>query len=263
MKLPSPLPQERVWQRYTVALLSALLSIAMRGLLDPILGHSGFYVTVYLAVVFSALLCGLGPSVLTAVVGTAGVLYWFVDPRGSFWITERRELHGFIACALCCPVLIALGEANRKKQLQLNRAHDELEERVQERTAELSRALANLESEVQVRERAEEDLRSLSLRLMKVQDEERRHFARELHDAAGQTLAAIKMNLAMLEQAVSGTGKTADLLDDLNALTDDALQEIRTTSYLLHPPLLDEAGFASAARWFVEGFTKRSGIQVH
>ena len=52
------------------------------------------------------------------------------------------------------------------------------------------------------------------------------------------------------------------LIDDLNTLTNEALQEVRTTSYLLHPPLLDEAGIASAARWFVEGFARRSGIQV-
>jgi signal transduction histidine kinase len=251
----SPMSQRYVWQRYVVALSSAALAILLRALLEPLLGHAGFYVTVYVAVIFSALVCGLGPSILTALLGTAGIVYWFVDPRNSFLITNRRDIHGLIACVVVCPVLIWLGEANRRKQLQINQARDELEQRVQERTKELSEALRERES-------AEEQLRRLTVRVMTVQDEERRHVGRDLHDTAGQTLSAIKMTLAMLQRAGSDTARGGHLMDDLNALTDEALQEIRTTSYLLHPPLLDECGFASAARWFVEGFTKRSGIQV-
>lgn len=113
-----------------------------------------------------------------------------------------------------------------------------------------------------VREHAEGQLRQLSLRLMTLQDEERRHIARELHDTAGQTLAAIKMSIAMVRQLEKPGPEMQALVDDLEALTDAALQEIRTTSYLLHPPLLDEAGIASAARWFAEGFASRSGIEV-
>jgi signal transduction histidine kinase len=161
--------------------------------------------------------------------------------------------------------LIALGEANRRKQLRLNEAHDTLEQRVAERTGELSRTLEKLEREIRVRIGIEDQLRNLSQNLMTIQDEERRRIARDLHDSAGQTLAAIKMSLAMLEQAEpsSEASKVQKLFEDLKALADEALKEIRTTSYLLHPPLLDEAGFASAARWFAQGFTKRSGIQVH
>ena len=270
MRLPkilTPLPQQYVIERYTIALAGAALSIVLRALLEPVLGHAGFYVTVYLAVVFSALVCGVWPAILTAVIGTAGVLFWFVDPRSSFLITDTREIHGLVACVLVCPALIALGEANRRKQLRLNQAQEKLEQRVAERTSELSHALAELESEIGVRNEVEEQLRRLSVHLMTIQDEERRHIARDLHDSAGQTLAAIRMSLAMLEQAQSSGSrvenpKIGKLFNDLNALTDEALKEIRTTSYLLHPPLLDEAGFSSAARWFVEGFTKRSGIQV-
>jgi signal transduction histidine kinase len=137
-----------------------------------------------------------------------------------------------------------------------------LEQRVIERTAELSRTLARLESEIRVSETKEEQLRNLSLRLMTLQDEERRRIARELHDSAGQTLAAMKMSIALIRQIQTSRPDLVRLVDDLDALADDALQEVRTTSYLLHPPLLDEAGIASAARWFVEGFARRSGIQV-
>jgi len=106
-------------------------------------------------------------------------------------------------------------------------------------------------------------LQKLSQRLLRVQDEERRKIARDLHDVAGQTLAALKMALADLENRLKTKESTAGVLCDLAALTDQALQEIRTASYLLHPPLLDEIGFSAAAQWYVEGFGKRSGIAVN
>lgn len=105
-------------------------------------------------------------------------------------------------------------------------------------------------------------LQNLSQRLLKVQDEERRRVARDLHDTTGQTLAALKMGLALLEERLRQKQCTCDAMSEIAALADQALQEIRTTSYLLHPPLLDEAGFTSAAQWFVDGFGKRSGIKV-
>ena len=266
-RILSPLPQRDVAERYGIALVSAAIAIMLRAVLEPLLGHAGFYVTVYLAVIFCALVCGLWPSLITATLGTAGIVYWFVDPRGSLVIHDSREIHGLVGCVLICPALIALGEANRRKQLRLNEVQGKLEQRVLERTSELSDALKHLESEIGVRKQVEEQLRHLSVHLMTIQDDERRRIARDLHDSAGQTLAAIRMSLAMLQQAqAKGAGNEAakieKLFSDLNALTDEALKEIRTTSYLLHPPLLDEAGFCSAARWFVAGFTKRSGIQV-
>jgi len=97
---------------------------------------------------------------------------------------------------------------------------------------------------------------------MHIQDEERRRVARDLHDTVGQTLTALKMTLSALENAVKRHLQTADFFTELNGFTDQALQEIRTTSYLLHPPLLDESGFAAAASWYVDGFNKRSPIQV-
>jgi len=105
-------------------------------------------------------------------------------------------------------------------------------------------------------------LQTLSQRLLKVRDEERRRVARDLHDSTGQTLAALKMSVAVLEQRLRENQSTSEALSEIAALADQALQEIRTTSYLLHPPLLDEAGFTSAAQWYVDGFAKRSGIKL-
>jgi signal transduction histidine kinase len=106
-------------------------------------------------------------------------------------------------------------------------------------------------------------LRKLSQQLMRMQDDERRKVARDLHDSTGQTLAALKMNVFALQQQVKNDPATSDALEDIARIADQALQEIRTTSYLLHPPLLDEAGLVSAASWYIEGFSKRSGLEVN
>ena len=112
------------------------------------------------------------------------------------------------------------------------------------------------------RKRSEESLRHLSARLLRSQDEERRRIGRELHDSAGQYLMALKMNLEvmqnMLETDSAIAGKFSESLDILGQCS----MEIRTLSYLLHPPLLEDVGLAPAIEWFVEGFSKRSGIDV-
>jgi len=144
----------------------------------------------------------------------------------------------------------------------LREAYGDLERQVQERTRELENISAALREEVSVHQKTEEKLRELSLSVLRIQDEERRRVARDLHDTVGQTLTALKITLSALESAVVQFPQTADFFAELNGLADQALQEIRSTSYLLHPPLLDEAGFAAAAAWYVDGFNKRSPLQV-
>jgi signal transduction histidine kinase len=117
------------------------------------------------------------------------------------------------------------------------------------------------ELETLVRQRTDA-VRSLSARLLRVQDEERRRLARELHDSTGQTLTALKLQLASLQERVKAGQTGAEDFSQVNDLADQAIRDIRTTSYLLFPPLLDEAGFCSAAKWYVEGFSKRSNIRV-
>ncbi len=144
----------------------------------------------------------------------------------------------------------------RAAQEALRKANEELERKVVERTAEL-------EAEVTDRKRAEMSLRELSGRLLRTQDEERRHMARELHDHAGQTLVALTLNLSALQNLVGDADKeVASLATQTQQLSEDLSREIRTLSYLLHPPLLDEAGISSALSWYVEGFSQRSKIQV-
>ncbi|MGC2198505.1 MAG: PAS domain-containing protein [Terriglobales bacterium] len=106
-----------------------------------------------------------------------------------------------------------------------------------------------------------EALRHLSSRLMRMQDEERRRIARELHDSLGQELAAAKMTVDGILSQSSVPAKDQSAIDASGSI-DRALQQVRTMSHLLHPPLLDEVGLVSALRWYLDGMTKRSGIET-
>ena len=103
-------------------------------------------------------------------------------------------------------------------------------------------------------------LRNLSARLIRLQDDEHRRLSRELHDSLGQYLVAIKMNLLALRSS-EGNGADA-VFTEIDELLERSIAETRTLSHLLHPPALDELGLAAAAKWYVEGFAKRSGIDV-
>jgi PAS domain S-box-containing protein len=122
---------------------------------------------------------------------------------------------------------------------------------------ELKRSQSELEEIVAERTSA---LRRLSSHLLRVQDEERRKLARELHDSLGQYLTDAKIKLDLLAARVPPDD--AEVLMGALQSVEQSLIETRTISHLLHPPLLDEAGLASAARWYVEGFAQRSGIEA-
>jgi PAS domain S-box-containing protein len=110
-------------------------------------------------------------------------------------------------------------------------------------------------------EESEKSLRELSLHLLRTQDEERRRIGRELHDSLGQYLSVLKMKLDSL---IPREPRPTDAMDlrDCAQLTEQALKEVRTISYLLYPPMLEDLGLKSAVPWYVDGFTKRSGIEI-
>jgi len=113
------------------------------------------------------------------------------------------------------------------------------------------------------RKRAEEQLRELSGRLLKAQDEERSRVGRELHDTVGQYLAAVKMALdGLLLEDGFDPARVRKQIEDSVPIVERAIQEVRTLSYLLYPPMLNEAGLATAIRWHLQGFSNRSGIQI-
>ena len=117
--------------------------------------------------------------------------------------------------------------------------------------------------ELRDRKQAEQVVRHLSGRLLKVQDDERRRIARELHDSLGQLLSSLKMNLDHMTSHRPGADGQREIIETCTNLAQQGIDETRTLSYLLHPPLLDEFGFASAAKWYIDGFAKRSKIDVN
>jgi signal transduction histidine kinase len=132
---------------------------------------------------------------------------------------------------------------------------------VQDREGEESVVL-EINSDVSARKQMEESMRQLSSYLMRVQDDERRRIARDLHDSTGQKLVALKMNVSSLAKQMDGDLRNKKVAEESVVLVDDALSEIRSLAQLLHPPLLDEAGLISATRWLAESFGKRAGIQI-
>ncbi|MFL6245324.1 MAG: ATP-binding protein [Thermoanaerobaculia bacterium] len=115
---------------------------------------------------------------------------------------------------------------------------------------------AQLLTDVTERRKSEETVRQLSARLLRVQDDTRRRIARDLHETVAQSLAGLRMNLGMIKGLTGG----AEIVDDSISIADDALTEVRTMSYLLHPPMIDQAGLVTALRWYIDGFQQRSGI---
>src|SRR5580700_8666022 len=142
---------------------------------------------------------------------------------------------------------LEIARLQRDRETQLRESQAELEQRVQERTQELFDA--------------SQELRELSARILQLQDEERRRIARELHDGAGQLLAALGMNISAIstEESKLSPG-VARNVEASRSLIEQAVSEIRTISHLLHPPLLDEVGLRSALYEYVNGFGERSNI---
>ena len=457
--------------RYALAILAAILALYLRYLLTPLLGDHNPYHTVWLAVVFSAWYCGLGPSIVTTLLGTLGVWYWFLPPPHSFVIQDRVDAYGLLGFLVFSSAIIALGESNRRgfaarsrlaaivessddaivgknldgvitswnkgaerlfgytgkeavgqkitiivpadhrheeasileqlrrdervghfdtvrihkdgtaldvsltispvkdaagrvvgaskvarditQQKQAERALRESEERfrtIVETTPECVKLVTaegillhinssglkmigadcaemvvgknvydlivpkdrerfrafnericrgekgslefdivglhgerrHLEThaaplrnpggtvvqlavtrDITKRKQAEEAIREreLSARLLKLQDEERRRIARELHDGVGQLLAAISINASRVAREKSNLSPdTARCAEENSELIEQACADIRTMSYLFHPPLLDEMGLQSALQWYIDGFAERSKI---
>jgi PAS domain S-box-containing protein len=356
--------------RYSLGALAAVCALLLRDALNPFFGEQNPYHTAWLAVVFAAWYCGIGPAIVSVLICSIGIWYWFVAPLHSFSGKGDIGLSGLLSFLVLSSVIIAFGESTRRNTLnreraeeELRKAREELEKRVHERTAALEQRtaevvekaalldLANdgifiktadgniaywnsgaerlygwkanevmgkfasgllqtkssiplaevqkkdywegellhttrdgrqiavssrwtmlrdkddhpagwmeLNTDITARKSAEEAARRLSGRILTLQDDERRRIARELHDSLGQYLAALKMQLDILALSAD---RRPDLISECTRFVEQCLKETRTISHLLHPPLLDEAGFGSAARWYVDGFAQRSGIEVN
>jgi len=171
---------------------------------------------------------------------------WRIRKDGShFWanvvITALRDNRG---------ELIGFGKVTRDFTERI-RADQALRNEVEERSGAQHKL-----------QESERSLRQLSLHLLQSQDEERRRIGRDLHDSVGQYLVALKMKLDSLNSGAARNQFNAGALAECVQLTEEALKEVRTVSYVLYPPLLEELGLKSAVPWYLDGFTKRSGIKT-
>ena len=146
-------------------------------------------------------------------------------------------------------------EALRESEERLRTLSDSLELQVRTRTQELEQRNAEILQQSEL-------LRELSNCLLTTQDDERRRIARELHDSAGQLITVLGMNLAGIAQRVGQNPSLSDTVEDTQNLVQQLSREIRTTSYLLHPPLLDENGLSQAIHWYMQGLKERSDLDI-
>jgi PAS domain S-box-containing protein len=146
--------------------------------------------------------------------------------------------------------LVAFGKVTRDYTEKI-RANEALRKEIVERT----------EAQKKLHE-SENSLRQLSLRLLQTQDEERRRIGRDLHDSVGQCLVGLKMKVDSLKSAAERNQMDSSQLAECSQLTEEAIKEVRTISYLLYPPMLEELGLKSAILWYLDGFSMRSGIKT-
>jgi PAS domain S-box-containing protein len=190
-------------------------------------------------------------------------------------VRVRKDGTEFDISLTISPIKDATGKVVGASKIARDITHRKDTERALNESEERFRALADA-LDVQVQFRTQElqrrnveilqqtlQLGDLSQRLLQAQDEERRRIARELHDSAGQNLAALGITLSRLTKEAQSNPAVVRYAEDAQQLVENLTQEIRTTSYLLHPPLLDESGLSAALNWYVEGLSQRSELEVH
>jgi signal transduction histidine kinase len=203
--------------------------------------------------------------------GKAVGTIWVVahDDRRKFDAEDQRYMTSLSEFTSSAYQVVASLDLLQSEVAERKRAEQEL--RVRE---ERLRQIANgLETEVRFRTQElqqrnveilhqTQELRKLSAQLLQTQDEERRRIARDLHDSAGQIVTVLSLNLAGINQHVQENPMLAKALEESQDLVQQLSKEIRTLSYLLHPPLLDENGVPGAIKWYAQGLAERSGLKI-
>lgn len=235
----------RKLRRYLFSTLAFLLALLVRDALTPVVGASLPHATFMVATAFSAWFLGLGPGLLTMLLGLPAADYFFTPPIHTWSAFTPGELPSTFTYLVASVALVAMGVTNRRRTVELN-----------DKNLQIVKQAAAVEL-------TNQRLRELSARLMHGQDEERRRIARELHDSVGQYLGGLSMIIGGIMR--NGKDLPQSVLEGLRQATEairSCTAEVRTISHLLHPPLLEELGLPSAARWYVQGFAERSGVQV-
>jgi len=234
--------------RHSGAVLFLVAALFIGNLLQPILGDFGFYAALFSSFALAAWWCGLAPSVTIVILAFFGLAYRLVHTVHAFHAVETRQWWQLLAFVFASGTIVSAGSRSRQEAQKALKLRGELEEEIERRTAELD--VAN------------QGLSDLTARLLHLQDEERRRIARDLHDSVGQVLTALGMNMSSVVTDIERLVITVNFVKDSQELVLDTVTSIRSLSYLLHPPLLDEKGLSSALPWYTQGFAERSKISV-
>jgi signal transduction histidine kinase len=234
-------------QRYALVALMTLSILLPVHAWGSVQAEAMQYILASVIVAFSAWYMGTGPAIFAVTIVVA-IQVSFYSQALAYPAPSLRQFATLLIFVLASSAVLVMGEARRRMNESLKRGQAELELRVRQRTSQLDLANSNL--------------RDLSARLLQMQDEERRRIARELHDSVGQLLVGLSLNMSTVRAEIERLTKAAAVLSDSENLIQEMSKEVRTISHLLHPPLLDEAGLASAIRWYIDGFAQRSHIKV-
>jgi signal transduction histidine kinase len=188
------------------------------------------------------------------------------EARGDAVIVPEIRAQFGVKSGISTPLLDARGEVIGYFEVNNKKGESDFTESDVEKMVAISQvaavALQNALAYQKI-QRNEEELRQLSARLLRLQDDERRRIARELHDSTGQIMATLALKIGAARRSLGvDNQKVREALSESSALAKQCSDDLRTLSYLLHPPLIDEEGLASALRWYAQGFTKRSGIRI-
>jgi signal transduction histidine kinase len=230
----------RVYARYLATILTLVAAFSLTWSARSFFQDAS-YSLFLVAVMFSSWYGGLTPGLTAVLFSVLALDMYFAPPQLSRVLTPDDFIH-LGTFLLAAGLINHLNRDRMRAEAALQESHAELQMRVEERTADLER---------------------LSAQLLQLQDEERRRTARMLHETVAQSLAALKMDLAIVKRSrkMDGSGVDEPLAEAIS-LAEKCIREIRTVSYLLHPPLLDEVGLSAALQWYVAGFEQRSGIKT-
>lgn len=244
-------PKLRAIIKYCLAVISTIVATLIRMALDPILGDQHPYVTFMFAIIFTAWYGGVGPSLVTIVLGFLAALFFFVYPRGS---VEVNGLDTQIGLGLYVTVGVSsvlFSESMRNANRRANAT-----------AVELLKKHADLERETEIRRQAQQSHVELLRRMVNIQEDERRRLSRELHDQCGQDLTAMRLGLKFLEESIPVDEVTGRQFKNVRDLMDQISKEMHHISVELRPPALDELGLEMAVDSYAREWSSRSGISI-
>ncbi|HEU4784570.1 MAG TPA: MASE1 domain-containing protein [Ktedonobacterales bacterium] len=218
-----------------------------------------------IAVAVALLLVGFIVFIGSSTAGLHPVSQLYLITPLLLWTAVRFGSVGISAALACIALLATTGAAMGRGPFVMGATSTDIIA-LQIFLAVTAVPLLLLAAAIAERARSEQEMEALATRLLQAQDEERRRIARELHDSTLQTVTAAKLDLhrlrIRLKNAEYDEGAYAHLLDESETLTDQVIADLRTLSYLLHPPMLEELGLAAALQWYVEGFAARSNLHM-